>query len=140
MIQTLVELTQYVRETVPQSKTISHLRSMADADLVAFHWQGRDFAVKKSLEVLEMKGTTLYITGASMLMQLVLTNQNRNEKVLENIVSILAESEEAIGTKHQTDTGLKLIEIAKGSLATLAGKRPTRREAAFQRLAKVLTS
>lgn len=140
MNQTLAELTQYVRETVPHSKNITHLRSIADADLVAFHWQGREFAVKKSLHVMEMKGKRLYITGASMLMQLVLTNKNRNEKIIRNIVSILAECEEAIGHRRQSDTGLKLIEIAKGSLATLAGKRPTRREAAFQKLAKVLTS
>ena len=122
MIATLEELTRYVRETVPQAKTISHLRPIEEADAVTFRWRGRDFVVKRSLEVLEMKGKKLYVTGASMLMQLVLTNKSRNEKVLETIVKTLAESEAAIMERHRTEDGLRLLEMAKASLARLAGK------------------
>ena len=126
MIATLEELTRYVLQTVPQAKAISHMRPILEADAVTFRWQGRDFVVRRSLEALEMKGKNLYVTGASMLMQLVLTNKSRNEKVLETIVSTLAESEDAISTKHRPDDGLRLLEIAKASLARLAGKATSR--------------
>ena len=67
MTLTLPELVVYIRQTVPQSKAIVHLEIKEAMEAVTFDWQGRQFLVKPSLQVLETKNSKLYITGASIL-------------------------------------------------------------------------
>ncbi len=120
MIESLEQLTQYIRETVPQSKTITHLKPVPEADAISFHWQGREFVVKRTLEVLELKGKQVFLTGASMLMQIVLTHRNRNERTIEGIVAALRESEDLIANKTRSQAGMQLLKAAKATLAKLA--------------------
>lgn len=119
---TLQELTQYIRETVPQAKAIAHLQIRESMDAVTFGWQGRDFLVKPSMQVLEMKNNNLYITGASMLLQSVLLKRDSNQKVIESILEVLYQVEDLILVKHQTEAGLKLLTNAKATMRRLAGK------------------
>jgi hypothetical protein len=129
MKESLDELVQYIRGAIPQPKKISHMQRKEEAQVVTFHWQGREFLVKKSLEVLELKGKALYLTGASMLLQMVLMKRSRNEKVIEGILTVLKEAEEMIASQHRSETGVKLLAVVKGSLAKLAGKKINRSEA-----------
>jgi hypothetical protein len=126
MKQSLDELIQYLRQTVPQSKTITQLRPNEEAGVVTFHWQGREFLVKKSLEVMETKGKSLYLTGASMLLQSVLMRRNYNEKALEGTLPILSQIEEMVLDQRRTEAGLKLLESVKETLARLLGKKLNR--------------
>lgn len=122
MIGTVSELVQYLQQTLPQPKSIKNLKPDERAGYVTFHWNGRDFVVKKSLEVFEMKNDKLFITGASILMQTALMKRNRNEKVIETVIDTLAQAEDLLSAKHQVENGLKLIAAVKGTLGKLAGK------------------
>lgn len=122
MIETLEQLAQYIRETLPQPKSIVNLQAKDKTDVVTFHWQGREFLVKKSLDVLEVRSNNLYITGASMLLQSVLTKKGRNEKVIESVLDALKQAEDLISSKRQTESGLKLLGTVKSTLSKLAAK------------------
>jgi hypothetical protein len=123
MIQNLDELTQYIRQTLPQSKAILNLRAEEKSDVVRFTWNSREFVVKKSLEVLEVRGRNVYITGASMLLQTVLMKRDRNEKILEAVVATLSEVEGMVRTN--SERGLALLGTVKQTLGKLAGKPMT---------------
>jgi hypothetical protein len=117
---TLEELVQYIRETLPQSKMITHLRLNEPAGVVTFSWQGRDFAVKKSLEVLEMKGNNLYVTGATMLMQSAFMKKDKYGKVLDAVVETIQRVEEM--AKTNPDNAVSLLSSVKQTLKRLTGK------------------
>src|ERR1041384_2214248 len=119
-MQTLNELAQYIRETLPQAKTITNLQVNDQAGVITFHWQGREFLVRKSMDVLEVKGKNLFLTGASMLLQTVLLKKNKNEKVVETAIEVLQQAEDLIGSKRQVEAGLKLLTTVKGTLTKLA--------------------
>ena len=119
MPENLEELTQYIRETIPQPKSILHLRHMTEADAVSFAWNGREFVVKNSLQALEIKNDKLFITGASMLMQLALMKRNKNEKVLGAVVENLRHAEEYINNPLRREQGLTLLGTVKASLKRL---------------------
>lgn len=119
MPDTLEELTQYIRETLPQPKSILHMRPMTEAGAVSFAWNGREFVVKNSLQALEIKNDKLFITGASMLMQLALVKRNKNEKVLGAVVENLRQAEEMINNPLRREQGLSLLGTVKSSLKRL---------------------
>ncbi|MDQ1256607.1 MAG: hypothetical protein QG656_1205 [Candidatus Hydrogenedentes bacterium] len=119
MPETLEELTQYIRETLPQPKSILHMRPMAEAEAVSFAWNGREFVVKNSLQALEIKNDRLFVTGASMLMQLALLRKNKNEKVLGVVVDNLRQAEELITNPMSRDRGFTLLSTVKGTLKRL---------------------
>ena len=119
MPDTLEELTQYIRETLPQPKSILHMRPMTEAGAVSFAWNGREFVVKNSLQALEIKNDKLFITGASMLMQLALVKRNKNEKVLGAVVENLRQAEELLNNPLRREQGLTLLGTVKSSLKRL---------------------
>ncbi len=118
----LQELPQYLRETVPQSKGITHLQVREAMDAVTFAWQGREFMVKPSLQVLEMKNNNVFLTGASMLLQCVLLKRDANQKIIESLLEALFQVEEMINSKRQND-GLRLLAGAKATMKRLAGRK-----------------
>ena len=120
----LEELAQYIRLTVPQSKFIEGLQIKETAGVVSFRWQGREFLVKPSLEVFESKGTNVFITGASALMQLAFIKKDKNKKVLEAVLDSITRAEDLIKAM-QTENGLKLLGTVKQSLIKL-GAPPTK--------------
>ncbi len=119
MTETLDELAVYIRETIPQPKSISGLRRMTEAGAVGFAWNGREFVVKSSLQALEIKNGKIFVTGASMLMQMALVKRNLNEKVLSAVVDNLRQTEELLNDPKQRDHGLTLLQTVKAALKKL---------------------
>jgi hypothetical protein len=130
MKESLDELAQYVRQNIPQSRAISHLTTNEEAEVVTFRWHGREFLVKKSFEVLELRGKRVYITGASTLLQVVLMKRNSNEKIVEGLISALQEAEDLVASRHRVEAGMKLLQLVKGNLTKLAGRHVGRAAAA----------
>ncbi|MBI2946424.1 MAG: hypothetical protein HYY23_02185 [Verrucomicrobia bacterium] len=118
--QNLTELTDYVRKTLPQANSISHFKANDQANVIEFAWQSRNFVVKPTLEVMEMKGKNLFITGASMLMQTAFMKRSTNEKVIETIVNTLQQVEDVV--RRDRERGLQLLQSIKQTLGRLAGK------------------
>ncbi len=121
MIETLDQLAQYVRQTVPQPKAILNLNMKEQLDAVTFVWHAREFMVKKALEVLELKGQNLYVTGATRLMQSALMTTGRSEIVLEGVLDSIRQAENLIEDDQQKESGLKLLETIKSTLRKLVG-------------------
>ncbi len=120
MLQTLEELVHHIRKTVPQSKRITHMASDQKAGAVMFDWQSRKFAVKKSLQVFEMKGPRLYITGASTLLQANLEARVQNQKVIANIVEKIQQAENLV--ESDSPQGLSLLQSVKQTMEKLLGR------------------
>jgi hypothetical protein len=118
----LEELAQYIRQTLPQAKSITRLQINEQARIVTFTWHAREFIVKPTYEVLELKGNNLFITGASMLIQAAFTKKDKNEKVLTAIGETLLQVEE-MASKHQTERALTLLETVKQTLQRLIGSQ-----------------
>lgn len=114
----LEELAEYIRRAVPQSRLIENLQVKEKADVVSFRWQGREFLVKPSLEVFESKGTNVFITGASVLMQLTFAKKDKNKKVIEVVLESIARAEDLIKGR-QTENALNLLKTVKQSLVRL---------------------
>lgn len=118
----LDDLVGYVKRTLPLATYISNLEVRKEIGVITFRWQGREFLVKPSLEVLEKRGQILYITGSSMLLRSVLTQRERVEKVLEAASEVLMQVEDVIGSKGQRQNGLKLLEAVEASLRKLIAR------------------
>ena len=88
MEMTLDELVLYVPKNVPQAKAIKHLVVDQKAKVVQFEWQGRRFVVRTSLQAFELKKTSLYVTGTSVLLQQVLTSKTRNQTIIGELVDV----------------------------------------------------
>ena len=69
MIGSLDELSQYIRQTVPDPRSILNLKVNDKLGAVSFIWHGVEFLVKPSMHVFEVRGYNLYITGISTLLQ-----------------------------------------------------------------------
>lgn len=120
MFQTLDELVQYVRRTVPQPKLIKHMIPDEKAGVVIFEWQSRKFAVRKSLEVFEVKNNRIFVTGASGLMQAALTTKNRNQSVINTIIETLQQVEGQM--RDNQPKALALLDSVKKTLQRQIGK------------------
>lgn len=118
--QELDDLTQYIRKTLPDQKALANLRANPQAGVVEFTWHARHFVVKMSLEVFELKGQTLLITGASMLISAALRTKDKNTKVVEAVIETLHAAEDNM--RGSADRGLALLTEVKRTLSRLAGK------------------
>jgi hypothetical protein len=116
MIETLEQLTQYIRQNLPQPKAIMNLRVQEKTGVVMFVWNAQEFVVKKTLEVFELKGQNLFVTGATMLMQSALRTVTRSETVIGTVLDALREAEELVKDEKQKESGLKLLESVKSTL------------------------
>lgn len=122
MIKDLEELIQYVKRTIPQSKTIQNLKSSEEGDYVSFLWKSRNFLIRKNLQVFEVKSGRVFITGASTLMQSTLVVQNHNQKTIEGIVENLQEAEHMLKGALRKEQGLRVLDGIKRTLARLTGR------------------
>ena len=82
MEMTLDELVLYLRKNVPQSKAIKQSVVDEKAKIVKFEWQGRHFVVRTTLQTFELKRTSLFVTGTSTLLQLILTTKTSQQTVI----------------------------------------------------------
>jgi hypothetical protein len=120
MNEKLEELAAYIRQTLPQSKTMTHLEIDPKAGFVSFVWHGRKFIVKPNYEVLELKGDTLFLTAASRLMHAAFTTRDRNSKVLSAVEETCGQVQDFL-SHHRPEKALELLTMAKKTLARLAG-------------------
>jgi hypothetical protein len=118
--QELDELANYIRQTLPQSKAISNLSIETKSGAVSFAWNSRKFFVKPTLEVIELRGNGLFITGTSMLMQAVLARHQKEIKVSHAVEETIRQIEDLV-SNHQTEKGLSLLEMVKQTIIKLTG-------------------
>jgi hypothetical protein len=121
MITDLDELIQHLKHTLPQPKAILHIKPSDEGKYITFVWNGRTFLVRQNLQVFEVKGTKVFITGASSLMQSALVVKNYHQKSIEGMMETLGEVEGMVGTVYQRERGLQMLDALKKTLAKLAG-------------------
>ena len=119
--QELAELEQYIRRVLPDQKFLTGMKPNEAAGIMEFTWHARHFAVTLTLDVFELKGQSLLLTGASMLMQAALRTKERNNKVLGTVVETMRTAEENMRGVN-LERGLALLGDAKKTLLRLAGK------------------
>ena len=125
---TLDDLVPYLRKNVPQPKAIKHMVADQKAKIVKFEWQGRHFVVRTSLQTFELKQTRLFVTGASGLLQLILTTKTSQQTVVSDLVEKLDEAMNLL--KGDEQKGVTLLGPIKATLGRLAGKRSKAQKAA----------
>ena len=118
MIANLDELAQYIRENIPQNKAISNLEVQAPLDAVTFKWNSMEFLVRKSLDVFQVKEKKIYITAASMLMQVVLQTASRIDRVLAATVESLEQAQDLM-KRSDVSKAMQLLDPVKKALAKL---------------------
>jgi hypothetical protein len=123
MIQNLPELANYVRKTLPYPKTILNLQLKEQFGGVVFIWQGAEFLVKLTFQVLEVRGNNLYITGLSTLLQAVLVRGGQEEQRFDSYVSTLNDVEDLIRTKSQPNRAAEKLRSVRESLFKMVGPR-----------------
>jgi hypothetical protein len=124
MVNTLEELISQIRRAVPQSDSIRDFKTDGLGQYVRFIWNGREFLVKRNFEAFELKNNNLFITGASMLIQAVLSSREKHHRVLEACIDVLTEAEEVIVKRQRLESGLQLVGKVKGTISKLAGRQP----------------
>ena len=122
MIANLDELAQYIRENIPQNKAISNLEVQAPLDAVTFKWNSMEFLVRKSLDVFQVKEKKIYITAASMLMQLALLNASRIDRVVGATVESLDQVQEML-KRSDTAKAFSLLTSVRAALIKLVPNR-----------------
>lgn len=113
-----------VRRAVPIPSSISRLEVNLASGFVDLTWQSRHFVVKPPLEVFELKGKTLFVTGVSMLIQTILTRQESVGKVVKAVNSALERVDDLFKTRRP-DAALSLLTQAKATVARHAGVKST---------------
>jgi hypothetical protein len=118
--QELDQLTLHIRKVLPDQKAMSNLRPNPQGNVVEFTWHARHFVVRPTLDVFELKGQTLLVTGASMLIQAALRTRDKNTKSVEVVIETLRVAEENM--RGSRDRGLALLSEIKKTLSKLTGK------------------
>lgn len=117
----LNELIQFIRETVPQPKSILNLQIQNPPGIASFRWHQRDYIVKPSLQVFEIKGKNIFLTASSMLLQTAFMRKRGTSKALEVAVETLQQVESFINGRS-IDKGVILLAGVKKTLAGLASR------------------
>ncbi|MBI2946605.1 MAG: hypothetical protein HYY23_03100 [Verrucomicrobia bacterium] len=120
MIETCEQLTHHVRRNLGSSNALTNLKAHETHGFVSFRWYERDFVIKRSLEVFEVKGQNLFATGASMLMHTVLKRAETDRFSAEGIVNSIRTAEDLLADEKQRDAGFKLLSNIKAALKKLA--------------------
>ena len=102
-------------------KSILHIKPSEEGKYVTFVWNGRTFLVRQNLQVFEVNGTKVFITGASSLMQSALVVKNYHQKTIEGMMETLGEVEGMVGSVYQRERGMQMLETVKKTLAKMAG-------------------
>lgn len=123
LIETCEQLICHVRRNLGSSNALIHLKAHETHGFVSFRWYERDFVVKRSLEVFEVKGQNLFATGASMLIHTVLKRAETDRFSAEGIVNSLRTAEDLIADEKQRDAGFKLLANIKAALKKLANSK-----------------
>jgi hypothetical protein len=114
------QVLDHIRQTVPQPKAMTHVKPSEEQGIVEFTWHARHFVVRTNLQVFEVKGSTLLITGASMLMQATLMTRDRHGKVLEAVIELIKAAEDNMLTNQAKS--FPLLSQVKSTLTRMIGK------------------
>lgn len=117
----LNDLIQFIRETVPQPKEIQHLQIKDPPGVASFRWHQRDYIVKPSLQVFELKGKDVFITASSMLLQTAFLRKRATAKILGIAIETLQQVEGFVNSRS-TEKGVVLLASVKKTLAGLANR------------------
>ena len=128
MIQNTEELAEFVRQNIPQLKSVSQLKVNAASQTISFKWNSIEFLVRQTLEVYQVKGTTVEITAASLLMQALLQTTSRVQKMMEVVVESLGQSQDFL-KRNEIGKGMELLTPAKRAIAKLVPKQLSSRTA-----------
>ncbi|MBI4659172.1 MAG: hypothetical protein HY735_10045 [Verrucomicrobia bacterium] len=118
--QELDELVGQVRRILPDQRHLTRLAANEQSGVVEIIWHSRQFAVTTALEVFEVKGRTLILSGASRLIQSSLRTKEKHKKVLGAVIEAIRIAEDSM--RFDPDRGLILLEEAKKALLKLARK------------------
>ncbi|MBI4664584.1 MAG: hypothetical protein HY735_37810 [Verrucomicrobia bacterium] len=122
MIQALPDLVKFVKETIPDPRSILNLQIKEKIGAVVFIWHGVEFLVKPSLHVFEVRGYQLYITGISTLLQVVFMRRTKNEKMFEEAADCISQAEDLIRVHNRYRDGMQLLGEVRGTLSKLVGR------------------
>ena len=121
MIESLEQLAQYVQRTIPEPRALAALKVHEQSNYVAFQWHSTQFVIKKSMQVFELKGHDIFVSGLSVLMQAALMRTERNERVISVILESMLQVQNLVANGEDVASGLKLLSGIKQSLKKLAG-------------------
>ncbi|KKU67181.1 MAG: hypothetical protein UX89_C0017G0006 [Parcubacteria group bacterium GW2011_GWA2_47_16] len=123
----LEQLAALVQRTMPKPG-ISGLKKDADAGVVIFTFQSREFVVKPTsssrLEIFELKGTKLFITGASRLAQVIIDGDRNRGVTLAEVIKSIEEAEGAFQNPQTSAGGFKLLAAVKVVIQRIIGHPP----------------
>jgi len=88
---------------------------------VELTWQTRHVVVTLAMDVFELKGKNLFVTGVSTLMRSVLAKKKGNARVVEAVADSLAKVEDLLKSRR-FETAFALLESVKHTLRKEAGK------------------
>ena len=131
MIETLEQLAHYVQRSIPEPRALAAITPHERNDYVSFRWHSTQFVIKKTLQVFEVKGQCLFVTGSSMLMQSAFIKIEHTERILSTIVDCMRQVQTLVGNGDDVALGLKLLSGIKHSLRKLAdsdGKQADREQ------------
>ena len=120
-MESLEQLAQYVQRSIPEPRALSALRAQEQSDYVSFQWHSTQFVIKKSLQVFELRGQSLLVSGTSILMQAAFLQNERNQRVLTVVVDSMLQAQELVANGEDVALGLKLLGSVKQSLRKLSG-------------------
>lgn len=123
MIETCEQLIQHVRRNLGSSNALAYMKAHEQHGFVSFRWYERDFVIKRSLEVFEVKGQNLFASGASMLMHTVLKRAEIDTFSVEGIVNSIRTAEDMIADEEKRGSGFKLLASIKTALKKLANSK-----------------
>jgi hypothetical protein len=118
----LNDLTAHIKLALPDPKAILNLKILDSLGVVTFYWHGVEFLVKPSMQVLELRGNNVYITGLSTLIQLVLARRSQNAKIVESVLTRINEVEEIIQSKERTESAVRVLGSVKEALTRMLAR------------------
>ena len=124
MIETLEQLAQYVQRSVPEPRSLRALQAQENSNYVSFEWNATRFVIKKSLQVFEIRGQSLQVTGSSILMQETFVRSERLERILSVLIDSMHQAQTLVANEEDVTMGLELLAGAKESLRKLIGPVP----------------
>ena len=122
----LEELAVFIKKNVPRAREIRNFVIHENTAIITFYWHDRDFAVKPSLEVFEVKEGNILLTGSSMLMQLAFMKQRKNQKVIEAVVDSIRRAEDLFKADN-SEQAFSLLGTVKKTLVRLLGRLPEKK-------------
>jgi hypothetical protein len=118
----LNDLSLHIRHSLPDAKAILNLKVLQQLGVVTFYWHGVEFLVRPSLQVLELRGKNVYITGLSTLLQLILARKTQQEKMVDSVIARINQVEDIIQSNKETESAVRVLGSAKETLNRMVGR------------------